>query len=168
MLPHYYYTLVLNSVQWYRVLLLCLKYWLQVSHHPPASALHVEHKDWTFWQEFTLTSKFRGKYLQVIPHGTAHLKFTKTGYHYTWKKVTTTVHNIIVGKLWIDQVRPETFIKVYVSAANILISNSFVDWHEVIIRGPCALGIIIVSSFSKLLQLWSHVLCINLLHLHFL
>ncbi|MCJ8750117.1 hypothetical protein PDJAM_G00258730, partial [Pangasius djambal] len=23
--------------------------------------------------------------------------------HYTWKKVTTTVHNIIVGKLWIDQ-----------------------------------------------------------------
>jgi len=76
----------------------------QVSHHPPASAMHVEHKDWIFWQEFTPTSKFRGKYLQVIPHGTAHLKFNKTGYHYTWKKVTTTVHNIIVGKLWIDQV----------------------------------------------------------------
>ncbi|XP_068749681.1 oxysterol-binding protein 1-like isoform X2 [Montipora capricornis] len=75
----------------------------QVSHHPPASALHAEHKDWIFWQEFTLTSKFRGKYLQVIPHGTAHLKFTKTGNHYSWKKVTTTIHNIIVGKLWIDQ-----------------------------------------------------------------
>ncbi|XP_020601672.1 oxysterol-binding protein 1-like isoform X1 [Orbicella faveolata] len=75
----------------------------QVSHHPPASALHVEHKDWIFWQEFTCTSKFRGKYLQVIPHGVAHLKFNKSGNHYTWKKVTTTVHNIIVGKLWIDQ-----------------------------------------------------------------
>ncbi|XP_015762433.1 PREDICTED: oxysterol-binding protein 1-like isoform X1 [Acropora digitifera] len=75
----------------------------QVSHHPPASALHVEHKDWIFWQEFSLASKFRGKYLQVIPHGTAHLKFNRTGNHYSWKKVTTTVHNIIVGKLWIDQ-----------------------------------------------------------------
>ena len=77
---------------------------MQVSHHPPASALHVEHKDWIFWQEFSLASKFRGKYLQVIPHGTAHLKFNRTGNHYSWKKVTTTVHNIIVGKLWIDQV----------------------------------------------------------------
>jgi len=26
-----------------------------------------------------------------------------TGAHYTWRKVTTTVHNIIVGKLWVDQ-----------------------------------------------------------------
>lgn len=26
-----------------------------------------------------------------------------TGNHYTWRKVTTTVHNIIVGKLWVDQ-----------------------------------------------------------------
>jgi len=26
-----------------------------------------------------------------------------TGTHYTWRKVTTTVHNIIVGKLWVDQ-----------------------------------------------------------------
>ena len=39
----------------------------------------------------------------VTPLGTAHCKFTNSGNHYTWKKVTTTVHNIIVGKLWIDQ-----------------------------------------------------------------
>lgn len=26
-----------------------------------------------------------------------------SGNHYTWTKVTTTVHNIIVGKLWVDQ-----------------------------------------------------------------
>lgn len=25
------------------------------------------------------------------------------GNHYTWRNVTTTVHNIIVGKLWVDQ-----------------------------------------------------------------
>lgn len=36
--------------------------------------------------------------------GTIHCVFHSSGNHYTWKKVTTTVHNIIVGKLWIDQV----------------------------------------------------------------
>ncbi|XP_064881638.1 oxysterol-binding protein 2-like isoform X2 [Oncorhynchus nerka] len=36
--------------------------------------------------------------------GTIHAIFEKCNNHYTWKKVTTTVHNIIVGKLWIDQV----------------------------------------------------------------
>jgi len=39
--------------------------------------------------------------------GTIHCVFPSSGNHYTWKKVTTTVHNIIVGKLWIDQVGPE-------------------------------------------------------------
>ncbi|XP_002735155.1 oxysterol-binding protein 1-like [Saccoglossus kowalevskii] len=75
----------------------------QVSHHPPAAALHCESKEWECWQEFTMTSKFRGKYLLIIPQGIAHLRFKKSGNHYTWRKVTTTVHNIIVGKLWVDQ-----------------------------------------------------------------
>lgn len=47
-------------------------------------------------------SKFRGKYLQIVPTGIAHLLFENSGNHYTWRKVTTTVHNIIVGKLWVD------------------------------------------------------------------
>ena len=34
--------------------------------------------------------------------GIAHLVFPKSGNHYTWRKVATTVHNIIVGKLWVD------------------------------------------------------------------
>ena len=75
-----------------------------MSHHPPSVAHHAEGRGWTLWQNFTMSSKFRGKYLQVTPQGTAHCKFAKSGNHYTWKKVTTTVNNIIVGKLWIDQV----------------------------------------------------------------
>ncbi|XP_065663146.1 oxysterol-binding protein 1 isoform X2 [Hydra vulgaris] len=75
----------------------------QVSHHPPSLAHHAEGRGWTLWQNFTMSSKFRGKYLLVSPIGTAHCKFAKSGNHYTWKKVTTTVNNIIVGKLWIDQ-----------------------------------------------------------------
>ena len=27
-----------------------------------------------------------------------------TGSHYTWTKVVTTLHNIIIGNMWIDQV----------------------------------------------------------------
>ncbi|XP_076452953.1 oxysterol-binding protein 1-like isoform X2 [Babylonia areolata] len=74
----------------------------QVSHHPPTLATHAEGRGWTLWQEFTMTTKFRGRYLQIIPMGIAHLTFSKSGGHYTWRKVTTTVHNIIVGRLWVD------------------------------------------------------------------
>ncbi|XP_032075178.1 oxysterol-binding protein 1 [Thamnophis elegans] len=76
----------------------------QVSHHPPAAAHHADSRHgWTLRQEIKITSKFRGKYLSIMPLGTIHCIFHATGNHYTWKKVTTTVHNIIVGKLWIDQ-----------------------------------------------------------------
>ncbi|XP_061465691.1 oxysterol-binding protein 1 isoform X1 [Rhineura floridana] len=76
----------------------------QVSHHPPAAAHHADSKHgWTLRQEIKITSKFRGKYLSIMPLGTIHCIFHATGNHYSWKKVTTTVHNIIVGKLWIDQ-----------------------------------------------------------------
>uniref|UniRef100_A0A3P8W331 Oxysterol-binding protein n=1 Tax=Cynoglossus semilaevis TaxID=244447 RepID=A0A3P8W331_CYNSE len=76
----------------------------QVSHHPPAAAHHViSQRGWTLWQEITIASKFRGKYLSIMPLGTIHLHFHSSGNHYVWRKVTSTVHNIIVGKLWIDQ-----------------------------------------------------------------
>ncbi|XP_028851435.1 oxysterol-binding protein 2-like isoform X1 [Denticeps clupeoides] len=76
----------------------------QVSHHPPAAAHHVlSQRGWTLWQEITIASKFRGKYLSIMPLGAIHLTFHASGNHYVWRKVTSTVHNIIVGKLWIDQ-----------------------------------------------------------------
>ncbi|XP_068460737.1 oxysterol-binding protein 2 isoform X1 [Clinocottus analis] len=76
----------------------------QVSHHPPAAAHHVISKrGWTLWQEITIASKFRGKYLSIMPLGAIHLQFHSSGNQYVWRKVTSTVHNIIVGKLWIDQ-----------------------------------------------------------------
>jgi len=51
----------------------------QVSHHPPIVAQYGEGHGWRCWQEFTMASKFRGKYLQVVPLGTAHLEFLNTG-----------------------------------------------------------------------------------------
>ena len=46
----------------------------QVSHHPPISAQYCEGKNWKCWQEFSITSKFRGKYIQVSV--VFHLIFT--------------------------------------------------------------------------------------------
>eukprot|EP00041_Stephanoeca_diplocostata_P028839 m.834430 g.834430 ORF g.834430 m.834430 type:complete len:800 (-) comp23448_c0_seq3:368-2767(-) len=75
----------------------------QVSHHPPICCMHSESDDWTYWQECSFTMKFRGKYLEVLPTGLSHLLFKKSGDHYTWTKTPTTINNIIVGKLWVDQ-----------------------------------------------------------------
>uniref|UniRef100_A0A8R1HXT2 Oxysterol-binding protein n=1 Tax=Caenorhabditis japonica TaxID=281687 RepID=A0A8R1HXT2_CAEJA len=74
----------------------------QVSHHPPAAAHHAEGHGWTTYQDFTMTSRFRGKYLSIIPIGFTHVVFPSTNSHFSYRKITTTVHNIIVGKLWID------------------------------------------------------------------
>ena len=42
----------------------------QVSHHPPAAAHHVtSQRGWNLWQEITIDSKFRGKYISVMPLG---------------------------------------------------------------------------------------------------
>ena len=84
----------------------------QVSHHPPMLAQHCENIDgnWKAWQEFTMRSKFKGKYLEVEPLGISHLLFPASGNHYTWRKVKTIVHNIVIGKLWIDQVIPQSLL----------------------------------------------------------
>ena len=42
-------------------------------------AQHCDGRGWRCWQEFTMSSKFRGKYLQVIPLGISHLEFTGSG-----------------------------------------------------------------------------------------
>lgn len=49
-----------------------------------------------------MTSRFRGKYLSVTPIGYTHVHFNDSDSKFSYKKITTTVHNIIVGKLWID------------------------------------------------------------------
>lgn len=44
--------------------------WSQVSHHPPSAAHYVFSKNgWSLWQEITISSKFRGKYLSIMPLG---------------------------------------------------------------------------------------------------
>jgi hypothetical protein len=51
----------------------------QVSHHPPLAAQYCQGKKWTCWQQFSMTSKFKGNSIEISPLGLAHLMFNKTG-----------------------------------------------------------------------------------------
>eukprot|EP00116_Pleurobrachia_bachei_P012022 sb/3472284/ len=50
-----------------------------------------------------MDSKFRPTFFKIIPTGSCHFKIRATGEHFSWKKPTTTIHNIILGQLWNDQ-----------------------------------------------------------------
>ena len=53
-------------------------------------------ESWKCWQEFTVRSKFRGRYLEIEPIGIAHLVFPKSGNHYTWRKGIKWLCNLFV------------------------------------------------------------------------
>ena len=87
----------------------------QVCHHPPISACYCESPEYIFWTEVNVRSRFWGKALELHPLGTCHASLPLYGFnedaksnvvcgseHYSWKKVTTSVNNLIVGKLSID------------------------------------------------------------------
>lgn len=76
----------------------------QVSHHPPVLAFHSESTVGTFsiYGEVEIKNRFWGKSVEVFPEGVVHLRIPRFGDHFTWSKITTCIHNIVVGKLWID------------------------------------------------------------------
>ncbi|KAJ3182224.1 hypothetical protein HDU85_003266 [Gaertneriomyces sp. JEL0708] len=104
----------------------------QVCHHPPISACYCDSPDYAFWTEVNVKSKFWGKSLEICPAGLCHVVLPVWGdstanksddatgsgdqqqrpsqhsvgderyEHYTWKKVTTTVNNLIMGTLYIE------------------------------------------------------------------
>ena len=81
----------------------------QVSHHPPVSAMYATslQNTWRWQEEMQVTNGFRGKDLEVYPVGYSHVWFPSSGDHYSWKKVTTCVRNVIFGTMWMDNVRRE-------------------------------------------------------------
>ncbi|OCT76715.1 oxysterol-binding protein-related protein 1 isoform X2 [Xenopus laevis] len=77
----------------------------QVSHHPPISAFHAEgiNNDFVFHGSIYPKLKFWGKSVEAEPKGIITLELLKHKESYTWTNPTCCVHNIIVGKLWIEQ-----------------------------------------------------------------
>lgn len=76
----------------------------QVSHHPPVSAFHAENEHhFIFHGSIYPKLKFWGKSVEITPKGTVTVELPRWGEVYTWTNVNCCVHNIIVGKLWIEQ-----------------------------------------------------------------
>ncbi|XP_075882281.1 oxysterol-binding protein-related protein 2-like isoform X1 [Nelusetta ayraudi] len=77
----------------------------QVSHHPPVSAFHAESLtgDFVFHGSIYPKLKFWGKSVEAEPKGTITLELLKHGEVYTWSNPLCCVHNVIMGKLWIEQ-----------------------------------------------------------------
>ncbi|EHB07479.1 Oxysterol-binding protein-related protein 2 [Heterocephalus glaber] len=77
----------------------------QVSHHPPISAFYSEglNQDFVFHGSIYPKLKFWGKSVEAEPRGTITLELLKHNEAYTWTNPTCCVHNVIIGKLWIEQ-----------------------------------------------------------------
>lgn len=75
----------------------------QVSHHPPISAFHADSEHFVFHGSIHPKLKFWGKSVEIQPKGVVSVELPKWNEVYTWHNVNCCVHNIIVGKLWIEQ-----------------------------------------------------------------
>ncbi|CAK9135523.1 unnamed protein product [Ilex paraguariensis] len=73
----------------------------KVSHHPMIVACHCEGTGWKFWGDSNLKSKFWGRAIQIDPVGVLTLEFDD-GEIFQWSKVTTSIYNLILGKLYCD------------------------------------------------------------------
>ncbi|XP_058104562.1 oxysterol-binding protein-related protein 2A-like isoform X2 [Magnolia sinica] len=77
------------------------EYGKMVSHHPMLIACHCEGKGWKFWGDSNIRSKFWGRSIQLDPVGVLTLEFDD-GEIFQWSKVTTTIYNLILGKVYCD------------------------------------------------------------------
>lgn len=73
----------------------------KVSHHPTIIAAHAEGRSWTYQGDAEVKSRFWGRSIELKPDGVLRLDF-KDGDTYTWNKVTTTINNLILGKIYVD------------------------------------------------------------------
>jgi hypothetical protein len=73
----------------------------KVSHHPMIVACHCEGTGWKFWGDSNLKSKFWGRSIQLDPVGVLTVEFDD-GETIQWSKVTTSIYNLILGKLYCD------------------------------------------------------------------
>ncbi|KAJ6824771.1 oxysterol-binding protein-related protein 1D [Iris pallida] len=73
----------------------------KVSHHPMIVACHCDGRGWKFWGDSNLKGKFWGRSIQLDPIGILTLQF-EDGEMFQWSKVTTSIYNIILGKIYCD------------------------------------------------------------------
>jgi len=84
----------------------------KVSHHPTIIAAHAVggwrdggaasgNIKWTYQGDAEIKSKFWGRSIELKPEGVLTLDF-EDGDSYLWNKVTTSINNLIIGKIYVD------------------------------------------------------------------
>uniref|UniRef100_T2M5M8 Oxysterol-binding protein n=1 Tax=Hydra vulgaris TaxID=6087 RepID=T2M5M8_HYDVU len=76
----------------------------QVSHHPPISAIYAECPKSGIEMTMSMQPdiKFWGKSVEVKPKGHVIIKIPKYNDVYTFSYVSSGIHNVIIGNLWIE------------------------------------------------------------------
>jgi oxysterol-binding protein-related protein 1/2 len=69
----------------------------------PFAAFHADSPSFAFFGSIYPKLKFWGKSVEIQPKGLVTVKLLNWDETYTWHNVNCTIHNIIVGKLWIEQ-----------------------------------------------------------------
>uniref|UniRef100_A0A915AUY2 Oxysterol-binding protein n=2 Tax=Parascaris univalens TaxID=6257 RepID=A0A915AUY2_PARUN len=72
----------------------------QVSHHPPISAFHVTSAMYEFYGTVSPKLRFWGSAVEVLPGGDFVLKLLRHNETYTWNGVNISVHNIVMGQMY--------------------------------------------------------------------
>lgn len=73
----------------------------QVSHHPPISAFHADSAEFAMHGWLYPKLKFWGKSIEIQPKGKMTIEMP-SGDVFTWSGVNCCIHNVIVGKLWME------------------------------------------------------------------
>ena len=54
--------------------------------------------------EMTAPSLPPSQWVKIVPTGYVHFITKEDGFHYSWNKPHSTVHNVLFGTLWADHV----------------------------------------------------------------
>jgi oxysterol-binding protein 1 len=74
----------------------------KVSHHPTIIAAAAEGRGWRLEADADVKSRFWGRSIELKPEGVLKLTFTDENDVYAWNKVTTSINNLILGKIYVD------------------------------------------------------------------
>eukprot|EP00798_Chlamydomonas_sp_ICE-L_P000467 gene467-1873_t len=78
----------------------------QVSHHPPVCAAHAENEHFVYDIVSAPTTRFLGNSLEVYPLGRTRITLRKSGEVYSLVPPNVMVHNIVIGRTWVDAFGP--------------------------------------------------------------
>ncbi|KAM3579255.1 Oxysterol-binding protein 3 [Umbelopsis sp. WA50703] len=76
----------------------------KVKHNPPVVAAYAESRNFRFWQNAAVKSKFWGKSMELMSEGTVHITLNEHDDHYTYTKPSSWVRNMIAGNKYLEHV----------------------------------------------------------------